>query len=406
MVFYLSGGKICIENRNALVTSSLVFTVLRYTFDSLVPCMRGNGAPRPGSFTLRRAAMVQPRLRRFREMALDHFVDWFRQYDKKDVLNADRFQSTNIRKIVYVGSGCSALGPFYLQCLAENGDLDLDISITTEYELSKQVWKQRLDENTLAVIGSVSGVTTTALKSYQSVKQVTDNIVFFTAGGDLQRIAETDGIPAILINRDEFDPEYNFFAMGRMCQAFIHGMHDLGVLDSDYREKFSEIQDLGELARKEAARVATLLRDKTVVLSSTGGWLPLLNAVFQHFTCLAMVPAHLEEFHALAHIGITPFSNQVCKSGGILLLDKTDDSYTEEQMTKFVDIISEHTDSRAVVVELKGQTLTERYHYGFQFLWEIVYELGLHYDVPNMDLISKLSGNPHWTEPKIREVGS
>ena len=180
-------------------------------------------------------------------------------------------------------------------------------------------------------------------------------------------------------------------------------MHDIGVLKSDYRQEFAAIKPLSDFARKEAKRIADLLKDKTVILSSTGGWLPLLNAVFQHFTCLAMVPAHLEEFHALAHIGITPFSNQTCKSGGILLLDKTDDGYTGEQMAKFVDIISEHTESKAVVVELQGQSLTERYHYGFQFLWEIVYELGCYYDVPNMDLISKLSGNPHWTEPEIQK---
>ena len=347
--------------------------------------------------------MVQPRLHRFRKMAIDQFEDWFRGYQKKEVLNREKFSASGVKRILYVGSGCSALGPFYLKCLAENGELDLDIAITTEYELSKNIWKARLDNDTLAVIGSVSGVTTTAIKSYEYAKQVTKNIVFFTAGGDLQEIAEKEGIPTILINRDEFDPEYNFFAMGRMCQAFISGMHDLGVLKSDYRQELAAIKPLSGFARKEAKRIADLLKDKTVILSSTGGWLPLLNAVFQHFTCLAMVPAHLEEFHALAHIGITPFSNQTCKSGGILLLDKTDDGYTEQQMAKFVDIISEHTESRAVVVELQGQSLTERYHYGFQFLWEIVYELGCYYDVPNMDLISKLSGNPHWTEPEIQK---
>lgn len=339
-------------------------------------------------------------------MALDQFTDWFSNYQKKEVLNKEAFSALGIKRILYVGSGCSALGPFYLKCLAENGELDLDIAITTEYELSKDIWKARLDNETLAIIGSVSGVTTTAIKSYEAVKQATNKIVFFTAGGELEEIANREIIPTILINRDEFDPEYNFFAMGRMCQAFISGMNDLGVLKSDYRQELADITPLSDFARKEAKRIAELLKDKTIILSSTGGWMPLLNAVFQHFTCLAMVPAHLEEFHALAHIGITPFANNICKSGGILLLDKTDDSYTEEQMTKFVDIISEHTQSRAVVVELQGQSLTERYHYGFQFLWEIVYELGCYYDVPNMDLISKLSGNPHWIAPEMQKNAS
>jgi hypothetical protein len=348
--------------------------------------------------------MVQPRLERFRKMALDRFPEWFTHYEKKEPLNVGNFSPSGIKKIIYVGSGCSALGPFYLQCLAEYGALDLEIAITTEYELSKDIWKRRLDESTLAVIGSVSGVTTTAIKSYESAREVTDKIVFFTAGGDLRKIAETNGIPTILINRDEFDPEYNFFAMGRMCQAFISGMYDLGILKSDCRKEFASIRLLDKSTKCEARRVADLVKDKAVVLSATGGWLPLLNAVFQHFTCLAMVPAHLEEFHALAHIGITPFSNRVCKSGGILLLDTTDDSYTAEQMTKFVDIVSEYTESKAVVVPLQGESLTQRYHYGFQFLWEVVYELGCYYDVPNLDLISKLSGNPHWTEPKIEEA--
>ena len=40
--------------------------------------------------------MVQPRLTRFRDMALDQFTDWFSGYQKKEVLNKEAFSASGI----------------------------------------------------------------------------------------------------------------------------------------------------------------------------------------------------------------------------------------------------------------------------------------------------------------------
>ncbi len=115
----------------------------------------------------------------------------------------------SVKNIVFVGMGGSALGIDVIQ-KAFADQLQIPITVVNDYQLPASV-----NEDSLVIFSSYSGTTEEVLHAFDELRGRTKNVFIITTGGDLEKIAAEQSIPAYI-----FHPTYNPSNQPRMASGY------------------------------------------------------------------------------------------------------------------------------------------------------------------------------------------
>ena len=173
--------------------------------------------------------------------------------------------------IVICGIGGSAISGDILRSYLEQIGYEKQIFVNREYTLPNWV-----TERTLIIASSYSGNTEETLAAYDEAQRITDNIICFTTGGELESLANKNGHQVVKL-QDGMMPRcalaMSFFSI---LTALLH----LDIVQKEMAENIeSAIKDTyqnlkksskryQELTNNEAIKLALLLNGKKTVLYS------------------------------------------------------------------------------------------------------------------------------------------
>ncbi len=147
----------------------------------------------------------------------------------------------DIENIVFFGMGGSSLGIDVIQKLFAQ-ELRVPVTVVGDYIVPGSI-----NEKTLVIFSSYSGTTEEVLSAYQQMHGQTEKIFIISTGGDLEKIAREQNIPAYI-----FQPTFNPSNQPRMASGYsivgILGLFVklglLSVTDEDITALYTSIQKL------------------------------------------------------------------------------------------------------------------------------------------------------------------
>ncbi len=104
-----------------------------------------------------------------------------------------KFDPLKIEQLVFAGMGGSAIGGDLIIAIL-NEKLKIPASVNRNYFLPHFA-----KQSTLVIISSYSGDTEESISCYQDARDKKCQLVCLTSGGELQRLAQRDGVPVIII---------------------------------------------------------------------------------------------------------------------------------------------------------------------------------------------------------------
>jgi glucose/mannose-6-phosphate isomerase len=175
-----------------------------------------------------------------------------------------------IRQVVLTGLGGSAAGGDFVRALFD-AEAKVPFSVNRDYALPAWV-----GANTLVFATSYSGNTEETLSAYADARRRGARIIAVTSGGELRRLAEQDGVPAVVIPGGQ--PPRT--AMGFMLVPVLAAASRLGLLqEQDIAGAAAHMEQAlagwraeSPSSANEAKRLAATLHGALGVLYGLGGW--------------------------------------------------------------------------------------------------------------------------------------
>lgn len=149
----------------------------------------------------------------------------------EELVVSDELKGVN--KIVVGGMGGSALGARVIKSLA-GGELKVPLEIVSDYHLPGYA-----DENTLVILSSYSGNTEEVLKLAEESKKAGCKNFVITTNGQLQKDAEENNWPTILIDPEQNPSDQPRMAIGYSVMAQMSLFSKMGVWELE-PEKISK----------------------------------------------------------------------------------------------------------------------------------------------------------------------
>lgn len=180
--------------------------------------------------------------------------------------------------IVAVGMGGSAIGSDLLRTAGED-EFAIPFHVHRGYDLPAFVGR-----NTLVVVSSYSGSTEETLSSYHQAQHREAKVLAITTGGRLAELAQSQGVPAIIIPSGYMPRAavgYSFFPLltamerlGYLSDRDAEVEEVIAVTAEGVRQMHPEVPETGNLAKQ----LARSLVDHLPLIYGSAGWSGIVAA--------------------------------------------------------------------------------------------------------------------------------
>jgi glucose/mannose-6-phosphate isomerase len=145
----------------------------------------------------------------------------------------------NVKKVIILGMGGSAIGGDLVASLAVN-ESRASIQVCREYSLP-----QHVDETTLVIASSYSGMTEETLSAFNQAMTTRALKMAITTGGKLRTICESKGLPCFIFDYKSSPRAalpFSFFIL----LGILQNLGVITVMDADVAETFRVLDELNE----------------------------------------------------------------------------------------------------------------------------------------------------------------
>lgn len=197
-----------------------------------------------------------------------------------DLKLSNKYQ--NINKILVLGMGGSAIGGDLLRSFLNLYSASEGFIIQVNRNYNVPNW---LDSNTLVIASSYSGNTEETVSALLEAKEITNNVICITSGGEISSIAKENNYEVLSIPNG-FQPRCALAYSAIILLKFLHKssiikndnfdslINDLKLLPEFIQNKS---QIYGSHEKSEAFMIAQLMKDKVPVIFSTDSILGPIN---------------------------------------------------------------------------------------------------------------------------------
>ena len=249
----------------------------------------------------------------------------------------------DISNIVITGLGGSAIGGDFLRLFV--GDrIGVPVIVNRDYTLPKFI-----DAKTLIFTVSYSGNTEETLSAYAQAKEKGARIVALTNGGKLRQLAETDGVPVILVPAG-ISPRA---ATGYLLMPTLAVLESIGLINDLEQQAADLISNLKVLGEKMQPETPVDLNPAKQIARKFYGKLPIVWAASGNTEVVATrwkgqinenakAPAYWNVFPELNHNEIVGFEEpaELLKNLEIVILrDQNDHPRVQQRMEISQEII-------------------------------------------------------------------
>ncbi len=348
---------------------------------------------------------MKTRLERYRSFIEKDFIEQLtrnKEYSLKKVKTElkKRLESGKIEHLVITGMGCSGIVANMIKGFFITYNIPIRVNILNDYAVKYLVDEEVLrDDRTLVIISSYSGESNEPIYAYKYIKIYTNNIIFLTSGGKLEKLGVKEGVSIINWKLSKVEREYPLFHAPQFFNILLDIFYELGIIGYNYEKEIIKTAEYlkKELSEKEinyAKRMAERLRSKILILLASPKWENvLLKLLKMHLNEIAMTLAYKNTFHEFTHSEIASYTGSKEKCTFIIFKDNEEHKFFKERVKVFEDIIKEKKNLDTITINIKGRNFLESFFSTLYFFHYITYYLGIYYNVKSRDLISKATGN-------------
>jgi len=252
--------------------------------------------------------------------------------------------SGEIKNIVVIGMGGSAIGGDLLKIFLRN--TDIPVYVSRDYKVPSFV-----NEDSLVFAVSYSGNTEETLASYEDAADKKAKIIVITSGGKLAECQKVIKIPPGLQPRAAIG--YLFFPM----LGILHNTNIIRVKNNELNEMLEILKKTDDF-EKEGEALAKKIAEKIPIIYSSEA---LRAVAFRWKTQInenAKMAAFYNVFSEMNHNEIAGYQGMDRKYTAILIRDKNDNERIKKRMDICKEIMEEHVDVEEV--HTQGDSLLAR----------------------------------------------
>ncbi len=295
-------------------------------------------------------------------MIYEDIKNFPKQFEYKPVVE-NQTELGKFKKFIVAGMGGSNLATDLVKILRP----DLEITVHRDYGLPEYLEKDLpAQAGTLVILSSYSGSTEEALDAYKQAGRRNLSRIAIGAGGELLKLAESDGVPYIKFPSDKIQPR---IALGWSFLAHLKAIGDEKLL--------GESADLAEALKPEAEEeksreFARDLKDSTPIIyaSNRNKGLSYIWKIFLNET--GKVPAFANVFPELNHNEMTSFGNDGGDFFFLFLKDDSDNPRILKRMEVLKDLY-EKKGYKVKVLEFSGSPLRKIFSSFLATVWTAYY---------------------------------
>ncbi len=355
---------------------------------------------------------MKPVLERYQQFTNNEFIPsllWNKDYElsgfSKNLM--DKLSGGNFKKIIFSGMGCSAIVSDLVCAFLKDQQINIETDVINDFQIEHILGENVTYEHTLFIINSYSGHSHEPILLYEYLKPKTNNIIFVTSKvskGKLEKIGRNVGIPLILWELRNPDPEFPLFHVPQFFSILLDAFHSIGLLrtnfEPDLKATVTFLQPMMSDSLAQNTRVlAQELYDHDVILIASARWyFSLLKLAKMHLNEIGRAPAHRDLLHEFSHSEICVCTDPKSSQCVLVFHDDSEHPYTNwkiENLTELLtESISENKHNLVRSVPMQGHTYLEKFFSTLLFIQHMVIELAGHYRTDSKRiLISKASGN-------------
>ncbi len=361
---------------------------------------------------------MQPRLKRYKQFIETQYVQGLLRHDEYSLEKLDKkiqkkISSGKYERILFTGMGCSAIVSDIFKGFFAVQNIPIYVEVINDYDIDFLLNVAELKKGkTLVIISSYSGYSQEPINAYHKIKKHSDDIVFLTTGGKLEKIAQKENVSLIYWRITNPDREYPLFHAPQYFSILLDIFHKLGLLNTNFQKEIEEAakfieREFTDKKISEAKKMAKLLQDRDIILLASPKWyLSLLKLVKMHVNEMAMAPCHRNYFHEFGHSEVAILTDPKEKQGLWLFRDKNEDNYTKNKMNNLIQLLTDKVPQNKkiaiAVTELDQENFFKRFFSTLQFVQHVSYFLGVYYDYESRELISTAAGNLWYNQDTIQ----
>lgn len=363
--------------------------------------------------------LTQPRLNRYKQFIETQFIDsllWNKDYSLRDLNHElkEKISQGYFKRIIFTGMGCSAIVSDVIKGFIADQQMSIFVDVINDYDIDVLIDQEVLKDNTtLVIVSSYSGHSQEPIHFYNNIKNLTNNIIFLTSGGQLSQIAKNDNVSIIYWELRTPDREYPLFHVPQYFSILLDIFYELKIFKTNY---ISELTKTAQLLKTEfneskiatASKIADELNGREIVFIASPKWyISLLKLANMHFNEMAMVPSHRNYFHEFTHSEVAVFSDPTHKLSIVMFRDVDGDQYKQEKMMRFNNLISDPSiyQNRNIYIHeilIDKNNFFDNFFSTLYFLNYVAYFLGVENNVKSRELISTSAGNPWYNQKTIQ----
>ncbi|MFA5029337.1 MAG: SIS domain-containing protein [Patescibacteria group bacterium] len=362
---------------------------------------------------------MQPRLKRYKQFIETQYIPGLLRNDEYSLEKLGKriqkkISSGQYERIIFTGMGCSAIVSDIIKGFFAAKSIPIYVEVINDYDLDFLLNIAELKKGkTLVIISSYSGHSQEPINAYHQFKAYTDDIIFLTSGGKLEKIAIEENVSLIYWRITNPDREYPLFHAPQYFSILLNIFHKLGLLKTNFQKEIGEAakfvqREFSKQKIEEAKTIAKQLQDKDIILLASPKWqLSLLKLAKMHINEMAMAPAHRNYFHEFGHSEVAVFTDPKEKHALWLFSDKNEDAYTKNKIGNLTKLLTQkipqNKNITLVTTKLDQDNFFKQFFATLQFVQYVSYFLGVYYDYTSRELISTSAGNPWYNQKTIQK---
>jgi len=343
---------------------------------------------------------IRPRIQRLYDIGIGEFADGLFKSNQYS-LNigedlGDKIENKGFKKILFVGYGFSSILPTLIGDFFHCEGIPIEIDTASEYKFETLNWKNDVNHSTLVFVNSFSGETKECLMAFSRLKKLTPNIIVITRGGKLLEGAMKENISYVRWELEEFDPEYPAFHLTQLFSILLDVFNKLGIISSNYQEKFRHLNLNLQEAENTAKEIASNLENVPICIVTTRDLLSVANTGRLLLNEIAMVPTFASEICEYYHSSIAIFTDLIQRMGILILKDHENGEFIGDRFEKLENLLSGNPKVSVGVIDLNQNNHFNKMFYPLLTMYYVTYYIARYYNIPGKDLISRMIENPFY----------
>jgi len=295
-------------------------------------------------------------------------------------------------KLIICGMGGSGLPGKILETFSTELGIEASIKIWQDYglpEISRYAGFRAARQSALFIFVSFSGETEETVSGLKEAFKIDGaNILVITGGGELMKIAETEKLPLVIIDKGDMEPREASIVM---FSALASALQNIGIV--------KEIPEIPEhLKGKEVDKLIKFI-DKGIPLIYTSGQFKSLAYIWKIWLNeTAKTPAFTNVLPELDHNEVVGFERRYPLLRTILIKEETDSERIKIRISLTAKLIKK-LGGTVEIVKLNGKDRFERFWKGVYLAEDLAKQLALKNKV-NPELTKSIATLKAWLKKK------